>query len=31
MFVKIIYLNDFYIEVGPEKWVTIPDGYDGSH
>lgn len=28
-FIKIINLDSFYIEIGAEKWVTIPDGYDG--
>ena len=28
-FKKIVTLDTFYIEIGPEKWVTIPDGYDG--
>jgi hypothetical protein len=28
-FIKIITLDSFYIEIGAEKWVTIPDGYDG--
>jgi hypothetical protein len=22
-------LDSFYIEIGPEKWVTVPEGYDG--
>jgi hypothetical protein len=22
-------LDSFYIHIGPEKWVTVPDGYDG--
>jgi hypothetical protein len=28
-FIKVVSLDSFYIEIGPEKWVTIPDGYDG--
>ena len=28
-FIEIIKLDAFYIEIGPEKWVTIPSGYDG--
>jgi len=27
--IKTVSLDSFYIEIGPEKWVTIPDGYDG--
>lgn len=22
-------LDNFYIEIGPEKWITVPEGYDG--
>ena len=29
IFKKVVTLDTFYIEIGPEKWVTIPDGYDG--
>lgn len=28
-FEKVVSLDSFYIEIGPEKWVTVPDGYDG--
>lgn len=37
-FIKIVNLNSFYIEIGPEKWydsilniirITVPTGYDG--
>lgn len=28
-FQQIIRLDKFYIRVGPEKWITIPDQYDG--
>jgi len=28
-FMETVNLNSFYIEIGPEKFVTIPDGYDG--
>ncbi len=28
-FLKKVSLDSFYIEIGPEKWVTVPDGYDG--
>jgi hypothetical protein len=28
-FKNLINLDAFYIEIGPEKWVTVPDGYDG--
>jgi hypothetical protein len=24
-----IRLDSFYIKIGPEKWVTVPEGYDG--
>jgi len=24
-----INLDAFYIKIGPERWVTVPDGYDG--
>ena len=29
IFIKNVDLNSFYIDIGPEKWVTVPDGYDG--
>lgn len=29
VFKQIVELDSFYIEIGPEKWVTVPDGYDG--
>jgi hypothetical protein len=29
IFKKNVSLDSFYIEIGPEKWVTIPTGYDG--
>ena len=29
MFIKIINLNSFFIEIGPENWVTVPMGYEG--
>ena len=29
VFKQIVDLDSFYIEIGPEKWVTVPDGYDG--
>jgi len=28
-FMGTVNLNSFYIEIGPEKFVTIPDGYNG--
>lgn len=28
-FISDINLDSFFIKIGPEKWVTIPDGYDG--
>ena len=28
-FKQIVEVNQFYIEIGIEKWVMIPDGYDG--
>ncbi len=28
-FVQNVTLDSFYIHIGPEKWVTVPDGYDG--
>jgi hypothetical protein len=28
-FLKMIRLDKFYIKVGPEKWLTIPEQYDG--
>ena len=28
-FIKTHDLKSFFIEIGPEKWVTIPTGYDG--
>lgn len=28
-FKSLIKLDSFYIEIGPEKWVTVPDGYEG--
>lgn len=28
-FIKVVSLDTFYIEIGPEKWITVPDGYDG--
>jgi len=28
-FMKTVSLDAFYIEIGPEKWVTVPEGYDG--
>ncbi len=24
-----ISLDSFFIQIGPERWITIPDGYDG--
>lgn len=29
VFIKTVNLDSFYIEIGPEKWVTVPSGYDG--
>jgi hypothetical protein len=29
LFKKVVKLDSFYIEIGPEKWVTVPTGYDG--
>ena len=29
VFKQTVELDSFYIEIGPEKWVTVPDGYDG--
>jgi hypothetical protein len=29
IYVNTISLDQFYIQIGPERWVTIPDGYDG--
>ena len=29
LFVSKVNLNSFYIEIGPENWVTIPEGYEG--
>lgn len=29
VFKKIVNLDSFYIEIGPEKWITVPSGYDG--
>ena len=26
-FINTVNLDEFYIEIGPEKWVTIPSGY----
>lgn len=28
-FIKIVSLNSFFIEIGPENWVTVPTGYEG--
>ena len=28
-FIKIVNLNSFYIEIGSEKWITVPTGSDG--
>lgn len=28
-FVKEISLDSFFIKIGPESWITIPDGYCG--
>jgi hypothetical protein len=29
IFVNNISLDSFFIKIGPERWVTVPDGYDG--
>lgn len=29
IFMHTISLDSFFIEIGPERWVTVPDGYDG--
>lgn len=29
IFKKNISLDQFFIEIGPERWITVPDGYDG--
>lgn len=29
IFIKIVNLKSFYIEIGPEKWITVPTGYEG--
>jgi len=29
IFVNTISLDSFFIQIGPEKWVTVPEGYDG--
>lgn len=29
MFRNYISLDSFFINAGPEKWITIPSGYDG--
>ncbi len=29
IFKQNISLNDFFITIGPERWVTVPEGYDG--
>ena len=26
-FIKEVSLDTFFIEIGPEKWITIPRGY----
>lgn len=28
-FIQLVSLDSFYIEIGPEKYITIPEGYDG--
>lgn len=27
--IKYMNLESFFINAGPEKWITIPTGYDG--
>lgn len=27
--VNSISLDQFFIRIGPERWITVPDGYDG--
>lgn len=29
IFVAEIRLDSFFIRIGPERWITVPDGYDG--
>jgi hypothetical protein len=29
IFVENISLDSFFIKIGPERWITVPDGYDG--
>ena len=29
MFRSSISLDAFFITIGPERWITVPDGYDG--
>ena len=29
IFLKRISLDQFFIEIGPERWIIVPDGYDG--
>jgi len=29
IFINNISLDSFFIKIGPERWVTVPDGYDG--
>ncbi len=29
VFGKMISLDSFFIQIGPERWVTVPNGYEG--
>ena len=29
IFLDIIDLDSFYIKIGQERWITVPNGYDG--
>ena len=29
IYMSTISLESFYIKIGPERWVTVPEGYDG--
>jgi hypothetical protein len=29
IYISTISLDSFFIKIGPERWVTVPDGYDG--
>ena len=29
IFKKLISLDSFYIQIGTERWITVPNGYEG--